>query len=793
MRRRLREVLLLLLVFLPGRTGAGTLFEKSKSAASTEDRVGIAVELSWATAGRPGNAVGAGAGVAAEDVVLEVVDGEATEVVPWPSSPSIPAAETPRRAAAGQWILGSQTTGRVRARLEASLGAEIVARRGDHVVRMPLAAVLERSQHTPSQSPLSVSVERLPWDSLMIDLGQGAEDGVVAPSAAVPVSVRYNLLWPEAVDLVVRTTVALRRIGGSEPIWRDEQRQMVPANRLDPPAATWNVPAPAAEGTYVLEFHSEWEPSSARERTRLGRLIRLRKASPFASSSTRRVVLAVVAPQEGVAATTGSGGSPDVPGRETEVDSVDPGRVRSNRFQSRGRSPVLKPGRTLWSVPPEVLVDAGHRERERDRLRSWIPRPVAEAANLASADDAGLAWSAVGLRVAHPDKPHRLTVTVVGGDPASLGVALIDAGAAGRPPRVLLDACASGPPILKDGPAATFSWLVWPDTPEPVLLALNRNTSSPVRLGSVKLHELDLLPSPPRSARPPQAQASRALGLYLPGVHALDRFGGAGEPGLADAHETARNLVRYMGSCGANLAVLPEQLGDRAGRRRLRGQFDEDATGPDPLDLVLRLLDRQGYSAWLELRLDDREVLPGLPPPDSSEALRQGLVRIDRQGLADGPTYHPLHAEVRQAIRTRLEKALAPRATGRAAVAGILLRLGPGPSLLGTPDTGLDDETFDRFVKETFGPEAVDGIPGLGTIDPNRFAARSKYLTGIGRMPWLTWRSRAVAALYAELAEAARARSPGAVLALVTPGLHGGAAGAEARRVDLAGLAPSQA
>jgi hypothetical protein len=60
-------------------------------------------------------------------------------------------------------------------------------------------------------------------------------------------------------------------------------------------------------------------------------------------------------------------------------------------------------------------------------------------------------------------------------------------------------------------------------------------------------------------------------------------------------------------------------------------------------------------------------------------------------------------------------------------------------------------------------------------------------------MPWLTWRSRAIAALYSELVTAARGASPGTAVALATPLLHGGAAGAEARRVDLAGLAPSQA
>ena len=114
-------------------------------------------------------------------------------------------------------------------------------------------------------------------------------------------------------------------------------------------------------------------------------------------------------------------------------------------------------------------------------------------------------------------------------------------------------------------------------------------------------------------------------------------------------------------------------------------------------------------------------------------------------------------------------------------------------ALLGTPDTGIDDATYDRFVRETFSPEAARKVPGLSTDDPERFAVRLRYLAGVGRMPWLTWRSRAMAAMYAELSEAARESVPGAVLAVVTPGLDSGPAGTEARRVDLAGLAPSQA
>ena len=793
MRKGRREVLLVLVVFLAGTMVRAARYEKGKPAGS-EDLVGITVELSWTTHGGDARGDPGAKAVSAPELTLGMTEGVVTEVVSWPPESSALDTIRPGQSADGNWQLGPSGAGRVRARLEVSAGADLLVRRGENLVRIPVLAILERPQHTPPQSPLTVSVERLPWDSLIVDLGQGAEDGMVAPLVVVPVVVKYNIIAPETAEVMVQTTAVLRQIGGDEALWRYEEHEQVPANRLDPPPRILPVPAPGVEGSYVLEIHAAWEPAGARDSsgTRLGRLIRRRKASPVANSATRRVVLAVVSPKGG-APQTSFAAAVDSPGRETEVDSLDLNRIWSARVSAWGRSPVSKPGGTRWGLPAEAFLDAGRkeRERERDRLRNLIGRTPAEVSNLGPADDSGLAWSAVGLRVSHPDQPHRLTVTIAGGDPAALGVALVDPGVVGKGPRVLLDACVSGPPILKDGPPASFSWLVWPDSSQPQLLLLNRNFAGSVRLGSVKLVELDKVPASP-PVRLPKSPATRTMGLYLTGSQPLDRFGGAGEAGLTDNLEIARNLVSYVSFCGASLVVLPERLSERLGRRGLKGQAEENSTGPDQLDVVLRLLHRQGDSAWLELNLEGRGGLPGLPPPDSADALRQGLVRVDRQGLADGPSYHPLHPAVRQALERRVEQALAPR-QGGATFSGILLQLGPGPTLLGNPDTGLDDDTFARFVQDTFGPETAGEIPGLGTADPNRFATRSKYLSGVGRMPWLMWRSRAIATLYSELDDVARAAAPGTVLALSTPVLHGGAAGTEARRVDLAGLAPSQA
>ncbi len=533
MRNGRREVLLAVAVFLAGTMVRAARNDKGKPVAGSNEIVGIAVELSWTApdvAARPALGARAKAAPAAE-VSLGATEGVVTEVVPWPPESLAQEMIRPSLGTDGYWQLGSSSAGRVRARLEVTPCADLLVRRGENQVRIPILAILERAQHTPAQSPLTVNVERLPWDALMVDLGQGAEDGMVPPSVAVPVVLKYNIVVPESPEVMVRTTAVLRELGGDEALWQYDEHEQVPANQLDPPPRILTVPAPAVEGSYVLEIHATWEPAGGRDAssTRLGRLIRRRKSSPLVSSATRRVVLAVVAPNGSdrprppfVAAET--------PVRETEVDSLDLTRIRGSRISAFGRFRVARPGGTVWNLPAEAILDAGRRDRERDRLRNLIGRTPAEISTLGPADDSGLAWSVVALRVSHPNQPHRLTVTVTGGDPSALGVAVIDPGGAGKGPRTLLDACVSGPPILKDGPPASFSWLVWPDSPEPQLVFLNRNSSSQVRLGTAKLVELDKVPAAP-AVHLPKTPAIRTMGLYLTGSHPLDRFGGGGEAG----------------------------------------------------------------------------------------------------------------------------------------------------------------------------------------------------------------------------------------------------------------------
>ena len=258
--------------------------------------------------------------------------------------------------------------------------------------------------------------------------------------------------------------------------FRARPAEVMPTNRREPPTKTLSVKAPEGEGTYVLEVLRFVEQVGSREGSRLGRLIRRRKPAAAASSAVRRVVLTVLDPKTRapVAAV------PEGRGREAEVDAIDLARARSYRPLATGRSPAAGPGQFAWAVPPEALIEPSR----RDRLRGWIMRTGAEAAKLDRADASGLAWTAVGLKVAHPERPHRLTLKIKGGEPSALGVALIEpGGGSGTQHRLVLDACASGPPILPDGPPAAFTWLVWPTAAEMVLVLVNHGLDAEVPTG----------------------------------------------------------------------------------------------------------------------------------------------------------------------------------------------------------------------------------------------------------------------------------------------------------------------
>src|SRR6185312_321000 len=120
----------------------------------------------------------------------------------------------PERLLEGGWRLGVRRSGRVRARIEAATGANLLFRAGGQVIRVPVPLVLEGRQHTPPQTPVEIEVERVPWDSISVALADG--DGTVGPGAKVPLFVGFNALTPETTDLALRCVAELRPAKGGE-------------------------------------------------------------------------------------------------------------------------------------------------------------------------------------------------------------------------------------------------------------------------------------------------------------------------------------------------------------------------------------------------------------------------------------------------------------------------------------------------------------------------------------------------------------------------------------------------
>ena len=354
-------------------------------------------------------------------VDLAVTSGRIVEAVAWPVS-SRELGQTPvapRNQIDASWLIGSTGRGKVRVRIEAPLVADLVIRVGEQVARIGLASLLEGPQKgaTAGPQPTEVVVERLSWDAVQVNLG--TTDGTAESGSAVPLGIGFNILTPEAAEVTSRGVVELRPIAGGEPVWRQEWREIVPTNTLSPPQHALSLTVPVLEGTYLLEVRTDWEPLGDLAGTKLGRWVRRRRNPAQITSATRRLTLAVVNSR-----TPAPVPLTKADGSGIDVDVIDLTRPTGHRASASGRATSEVANRWAWTVPDAALVAPVL----RDRLRGWIGRSGGELATLPAPDGSGLAWSAVSLRVLHPDRPHRLTLTVTGGHPAAVGVALIATG-----------------------------------------------------------------------------------------------------------------------------------------------------------------------------------------------------------------------------------------------------------------------------------------------------------------------------------------------------------------------------
>lgn len=718
----------------------------------------LTVEIAW---GDPNLPILPRIGQHEPRVELRIEGGRILQAQGMPERPA--PVETPDES----WLLGSGESGRVRVRLETAIGGSLFVRAGDSTTRFPILNVIEGPQQGVVHKPVPIEVSRLPWDSLEVGLAEG--DGAATPGATVPITLGFNVLTPKAGQVVAHFRADLRESRGTEIVWSTARDEVIATNCGQVPTTSIDVPMPEVEGTYVLEIRSHCESLAGSDGSVLGRWLK-RRRNTVPAESVRRVSLAVVgrAKQQE---------RPAIP-KESSVDLVDLAHIRGGRTSETGRARLQDAVETSWIVPNSALGDASRRER----IRGLIGRGGLDGGELGPIDASGIAWSALSLKVSRPGRPHRLVVTMKSGMVANLGVALIAPGGRVRRPRVLLDSGGAAAIAAAGGGSASASWLVWPDAAEPTLVLSNHSPNEAIRVGTVELRELSDQPAPAVLAET-QPNAPRSLALLIPGERGLDLFGGVVDGMPDDVFERARNLASYAAHCGASHVVLPEPRPDRSRRLALDGQAAEDSLGPDATDLTLRILNRHGISVYLGTSFNG--VLPGLPAPDSPEAFARGVARIDSAGRSDGFAYQPLHPETRAAMRRRVVDAIG-LCKNHPNVAGLQIRLGPGSTLPGGPESGLDDVTYDRFVSAMFQPDVAAKVPGRAAGIAEHIAERVQFVSGPGRKPWLDWRAQQLAELYADLARAVRSVEPGAALLVATPGLDAGPAGLEARKADRA-------
>jgi hypothetical protein len=668
------------------------------------------------------------------------------------------------------WELGTTARGAARIRIEAPLTAELLVRAHGKQTQFPIAALLDGPQKSASDGPVDILIQRVAWDA--IELQSLESEGIAAPGAVYPIALGFNVLSHETTDIGLQYSLELRPIRSNQVLWRSDPRpEVISTNKVERQTRQISVPMPIVEGLYVLEVRANWDPVSSLEGSALSRLLRRKKNGPSGSAVRKGTVLVM-----------GSSGprlaDKEVASGVTIVDQLDLTRPHPARPTVAGRSQARSFDDQGWDVPPEATIEP----RLRERIRGWIARPGEPV--VGPATKAGLAWTAVELRAGHLGRPHRLTLAVSGDEFDALGVALIVPESASVRPRLLLDACvASRSGSERDG-TRVFSWIVWPDHPAPVLVVFNRGERSAVTLKAVNMEEYA---GDPPAARITETHpnAPRNLALQLSSPDVFDRFGGTVDgAAFIDRFSLTRNLRGYVLHCGASSVVVPDSLADRRIRKALDGQYDEDSLGPDTLEVLLRTLSVDGISVVLEVGLDG--PIDNLPAPDSDEARTRGLSRIDAKGHVHSSAYQLLRPEVRTAAARHFARVLEPGSRHKN-LAGLQLPLGPGSSLLGPIETGIDDWTYSEFVRAKFPAQAASQIPGLSDQSVDRFTARARFVTGAGRTAWLEWRAEQLGLVYSELAAEVAKSAPGATLLIVTPCLDEGLAGKEARRVDQLG------
>ncbi len=436
-------------------------------------------------------------------------------------------------------------------------------------------------------------------------------------------------------------------------------------------------------------------------------------------------------------------------------------------------------------------------------LRAAFDTSGPEPAELSAAGEARVDWTAVRLRLKHPQRPHRLVLHVAPGGGPFLGASLLETDARGELTAPTLDTGLALADASDDSPTAEADGcqheiLFWPQVCDPVLLVHDLAAGRRPRVTDVEIYELAPPPTqvaPPASQAAPQAshvtetnRDERLIGPYLARPLLPETFGG---PKVFDAragqsiddwqtfHAAARHVADYLVYHGYNsllIAALSEgaTIYPSTSIEPTR-QYDSGAVSAasqiplrkDFLELLYRVFDREKLTLIPELQFTC--PLPSLERQLVEGAAAEGIELIGSDGQSarehgsrgqePWPIYNPLDPRVQDAVLAAVHEVV-ERYRQHPSFRGVALEISrTGYLQLPGIDWGCDSATIARFEHDT--GVTVDGPLG-GDVYPHRHAV----LTGEARTAWVRWRCQQMAKFYQRLADTLQSSGPQARLEL---------------------------
>lgn len=555
-------------------------------------------------------------------------------------------------------------------------------------------------------------------------------------------------------SLDLKVDVIPGRIGQST--WSDQRRVPVPVDQgLRVPLA---VPLPVEEGVYTIRirvakpagFHERWVPGVESK-----------------TVAERKFQVVVFEANKKLASRTEEWRT------LLEIDPANPAwwkRLPDWVWLPAAR---LMPKGPLGSAPAKV-----------------INHPQGMFVELATRKkDQSAEWHAYPLPIGRPGAPHLIEVEYPSDLPQSLGLSLVEPNATGR----VLPPGQGGGQILdewsvrSDGVVRKVQYVCWPKTASPWLVIRNPSREEVARFGKIRVRAAgNRLPAP---ANAKVRESKRLIAAYIARPYLAESFdasdaaaaNGQGVNDWQSYYEATTRLVDYLKYAGYNATVInvaaegsaiyPSKVLQRTPRHD-RSWLDEgtvDLPPIDPLELLLRVCDREGVAVLPALRIDT--PLPELealrrsdPLLDVSLVCRdfrgQGWHQRYSFGTPVGVRYNLLNTRVQESIASVIQEVV-DQYQHHKSLAGVGIQLAGGTSsILPGPQWTTDKECVKAYLKASQAPwpanydlaDSVGRFRGLAEQDA----------------PFRAWRAKRISRFYGDVAAYLQATDSSRRLVLLT-------------------------